>query len=170
MPGADCASAEGATIPSVGPAPALRKSRRLTLTISNMLIRFSKSRSFAEFILSEVEGLRMTRHGKSHDASFQLARRLADGAADAVVRAAAADVAAHGVVDVGLARPLVLLQERDRAHDLSRLAVAALRHVVRDPRVLHGASLFRRADRLDGRDALLHRGAHRRRARAHRLP
>src|SRR6185295_9481193 len=47
---------------------------------------------------------------------------------DALVGAAAADVGHRGI-DVGIARLVILGQQRGRGHDLARLAVAALRHV-----------------------------------------
>ena len=50
---------------------------------------------------------------------------------------AAADVAAHGVVDVGVGRLRVLLEQRRRRHDLAGLAIAALRHLQLDPGGLH---------------------------------
>src|SRR5712691_3652966 len=57
------------------------------------------------------------------------ARRHVDGGPDARIRAAAADVAGHGLVDVGVAGIRLVAEQRGRAHDLARLAVAALRHV-----------------------------------------
>src|SRR6185312_16523140 len=48
-----------------------------------------------------------------------------DRRADALVGAAAADVAAHGEVDVGVGRLGRLRQEGRRAHDLTGLAVPA---------------------------------------------
>src|SRR6478609_5130400 len=54
--------------------------------------------------------------------------------------AAAADVGDR-CVDVGVGRLGLLLEERGHGHDHSRLAVAALRHVVRDPGLLHVGEL-----------------------------
>ena len=55
-----------------------------------------------------------------------------------MIGAAAADVAGHGEVDVAVGRlGFVLEQRATRRHDLARLAVAALRHVERDPGGLH---------------------------------
>src|SRR4051812_17812853 len=70
------------------------------------------------------EGLR------SFEESFFMSRLLLSGGlvdrgADALVRAAAADVG-HRFVDVLVGRVRVRLEERDRGHDLARLAVAAL--------------------------------------------
>src|SRR5262245_1765201 len=59
-----------------------------------------------------------------------------DGGDDAVVGAAAADVAVHVLDDLGPARPGIGLEELGRLHDLARLAVAALRHLLGDPRLL----------------------------------
>src|SRR5689334_2542095 len=47
---------------------------------------------------------------------------LLDGRADAAVRAAAADVAGHRVVDVGVGRMGVARQQGRRRHDLAGLA------------------------------------------------
>src|SRR5439155_3066473 len=58
-----------------------------------------------------------------------------DRGAHAVVGAAAADVG-HRVVDVGVARVGLLLQQRGGRHQHARLAEAALRHVKLDPRLL----------------------------------
>src|SRR5881392_4050481 len=61
--------------------------------------------------------------------------------ADAGVGATATDVPGHGCVDLGGGGLLALgqrLQERRGAHDLAALAVAALRHVVLDPRGMNG--------------------------------
>src|SRR6266404_4795269 len=70
--------------------------------------------------------------------------------ADTLIGAAAADVG-HRLVDVLVGRLRVLLQQRGRRHDLSRLAVAALRHVERRPCLLHGMRAGGRK-RLDGDD------------------
>src|SRR5204862_5166346 len=59
-----------------------------------------------------------------------------DRRADALIGAAAADVG-HRLVDVLVGRLRVLLQQRRGSHDLSRLEVAALRHVERRPCLLH---------------------------------
>src|SRR6266851_4279444 len=60
-----------------------------------------------------------------------------DGGGDALIAAAAADVAAHRVVDLGLGRVFCRGQERGGLHDLAGLAVAALRHVQGAPSLLH---------------------------------
>src|SRR5256885_15592071 len=76
--------------------------------------------------------------------------RILDRGADLVVRPAAADIAGHRLVDVLVARGLVRGEQRHRAHDLAALAVAALRHVVLDPRRLHRFADAARAPRPDG--------------------
>src|SRR5579872_508657 len=83
-----------------------------------------------------------------------VAGRGVDRGADARVGAAAADVR-HGVVDVGVGRLRVLLEQRRGRHDLARLAVAALRHVVREPRLLHRMALAVARQALDGHDLAL---------------
>src|SRR5512132_1450645 len=62
---------------------------------------------------------------------------------DALVRPAPADVG-HGVVDVLVGRLGGSLQQRRGGHDLPGLAIAALRHVDRRPRLLHGMRACRR--------------------------
>src|SRR5215469_7760548 len=76
-----------------------------------------------------------------------------DGLADALVRAAAADVAAHDFIDIGIARLGLFRQQGRRRHDLPRLAIAALWNVQLRPRFLHSvAAIGRQA--FDGRDSL----------------
>src|SRR5262245_18070884 len=60
-----------------------------------------------------------------------------DGGADALIGPAAADVG-HGVVDVAVGRLGIALQQRGRRHDLTGLAIAALRNVEHGPRFLDG--------------------------------
>src|ERR1700722_15593839 len=91
---------------------------------------------------------------------------LVDGTADAGVGRAAADVAAHGRVDVRIARLRVRGQQRGRRHDLAALTVATLRHVEPDPGRLHRLA-GRRAQTLDGGYLFALNGGYRRHARAH---
>src|SRR5437762_965572 len=68
---------------------------------------------------------------------------------------AAADVAGHRGHDLLVGRVGALRQERRRLHDLARLAVAALRHLLGDPRLLEGmlplgVEPFDRRDLLSG--------------------
>ncbi len=71
--------------------------------------------------------------------------------ADAGIGGAAADVAAHRGIDVGIGRRGILFQQRRRRHDLSGLAVAALRDLQFDPGRLHRLGLLA-LQALDGRD------------------
>src|SRR5262249_61136235 len=57
-----------------------------------------------------------------------LRRRLLDRGADSRVGAAAADVTVHGLVDLRVGGVRCPLQQRGRGHDLTGLAVTALRH------------------------------------------
>jgi hypothetical protein len=61
-----------------------------------------------------------------------------DGFADALIGAAAADIAAHEVVDIGVGGFWFLGEQRDCGHDLAGLAIAALRDVFCDPGLLDG--------------------------------
>src|SRR6266446_1051573 len=67
------------------------------------------------------------RLGFGHEASG-----LVHGVANLGVGAAAADVG-HLAIDVGVGRFGIARQERGRGHDLARLAVAALRHLLFNP-------------------------------------
>src|SRR5882672_8883931 len=80
-------------------------------------------------------------------------RRGVDRGADAGVSAAAADVG-HRRVDVLVARARVPREERNRRHDLARLAVAALRDLVVDPGLLHRVQLAALGEALDGEHLL----------------
>src|SRR5262252_545117 len=61
--------------------------------------------------------------------------RQVHGSANPLIRAAATDVG-HRRIDVGIARIGLLLEQRRRGHELTRLAVAALRHVDLGPGAL----------------------------------
>src|SRR5260221_574231 len=91
-----------------------------------------------------------------------------DGRGDALIAAAAADVAAHGVVDLALGRVLGRGEEGGRLHDLPGLAVAALRHVERAPSLLHGVHAVR-IEAFDGDHGAAGDVAHRGGAGAGRL-
>src|SRR6266540_5611738 len=75
-----------------------------------------------------------------------------DRGPDALVSPAATDVRHRGI-DLGISRLRFLAQQRRRRHDLSRLAVAALRHVLGDPRLLD-AMRRRGAEAFDGNNWL----------------
>src|ERR1700722_924083 len=63
-------------------------------------------------------------------------RGAMNGASQTFIRAATADIGNIGV-DVGIRRLGIVLQKRNHGHDLSRLAVAALRNALLNPRALH---------------------------------
>src|SRR5215475_11259664 len=73
-----------------------------------------------------------------------------DRLADANISSAAANVAAHGVVDIGIGRMRVACEKRRGRHDLSGLAVAALDHFMVEPGLLDLRACRCRADPLDG--------------------
>src|SRR5450755_3820449 len=88
-----------------------------------------------------------------------------NGAANARIGAAAADVAGHGFVDVFVAGFGDFLEQDGGAHDLPRLAVAALRNIDLDPGALEGmAEIVRQT--FDGLDVLARDTRQRRNARA----
>src|SRR5579883_337821 len=69
---------------------------------------------------------------------------------DALISAAAADIGDRRV-DLGIARLGIGLEERGDGHDHAGLAIAALRHLPREPGALHGmAAILRQA--FDGGD------------------
>src|ERR1051325_4266001 len=59
-----------------------------------------------------------------------------DGGPNALVCTAAANVG-HRLIDVRIGGVRLLGEQRGRGHDLPRLAIAALRHIFRDPGALH---------------------------------
>lgn len=77
-------------------------------------------------------------------------------AANARVGAASADVAGEGGIDVGIGGLGVGGEEGDGRHDLTGLAVTALRHVFIDPGLLNGvASVVGSGYAFDGGDGLV---------------
>src|ERR1700735_5346709 len=98
---------------------------------------------------------------RSRYATSGLDRRL-----DARVTAAAADVR-HPNIDVVIGGVRFARDERGRRHDLARLAVTALRYVLRDPCDLHGMRLVDGREAFDRRDLLAHGVFHRKNARSH---
>src|SRR5438034_1514891 len=72
----------------------------------------------------------------------RLLGRAVDGGADPLVSAAAADVRHRGV-DVRVRRVGVRREQRGRCHELARLAIAALRYDLRDPRFLNAMAPVR---------------------------
>src|ERR1700722_19253030 len=69
-----------------------------------------------------------------------------DRLADAHIGAAAADVACHCCIDIGIVRVRGAFEQRRRRHDLARLAIAALDHFEIEPRLLHPRASRRAAD------------------------
>src|SRR5215831_15713405 len=90
-----------------------------------------------------------------------------NGGADALIGAAAADVAAHGGIDFGIRRLRDPCEQGRSRHDLPGLTVAALRNIELDPGALYGVTVVGR-EALDGDNALAAGGAQRRYAGTHR--
>ena len=67
---------------------------------------------------------------------------MLDPCSNAIVRGAATKITGHGVIDVGVGRIWVSLQQRSRGHDLPGLAVAALRDIKFAPRLLERMQMF----------------------------
>src|SRR5262249_58891223 len=98
---------------------------------------------------------RRKKRGDRSALSASLAARLRglfDRFANAQISPAAADVAGHRVVDVGIRRMRVARKQRRSGHDLARLAVAALNDLAVEPGLLDLGAGRGRADRLDRRD------------------
>src|SRR5262244_4261419 len=76
-------------------------------------------------------------------------RRLLDRFANAQIGPAAADVAGHRVVDIGIRRMRIARKQRRSGHDLARLAVAALNDLAVEPGLLELGARRGRADGLD---------------------
>src|SRR5215831_54969 len=74
-----------------------------------------------------------------------------DGGSNALIAAAAADDATHGVVDLRFGGVFVRRKQCCGLHDLTALAIAALRDVQRSPRLLHRMVALR-VEALDRRD------------------
>src|SRR5262249_40890008 len=90
---------------------------------------------------------------------------LLDGRADARVGGAAADVAAHRVVDVLVGGLRRAIQQRRGGHDLPGLAVATLHDVEGEPGFLHFLARVALTDAFDGGDLRLTDRGNRRDAR-----
>src|SRR5262249_40673269 len=67
------------------------------------------------------------------------------------IGSAAAQITAHGLIDVRIGGICLAREQRSGRHNLPRLAVAALRHIDFDPSPLHRMTHIRRKafDRLD---------------------
>src|SRR5262249_13199040 len=86
-------------------------------------------------------------------ASFVLGLRgLLDGFANAHIGSAAADVAGHRVIDIGVGRMRIACEQGGGRHDLARLAVPALNDFALEPSLLNLAASRCPANCLDRRD------------------
>src|SRR5712671_2484295 len=97
-------------------------------------------------------GRRLGKRGDRGSWSASLSARLRgllDRFANADIGPAAADVAGHRAVDVGIRRKRIGREERRSRHDLARLAVAALNDLPVEPRLLNLGACHCRADGLD---------------------
>src|SRR6266705_731950 len=120
VPAAVAASADamnGSLNPSARPPP----------VAAELTMNLRRERFVARVVFFMVVSSSLLRHVSGH----------VHARADALVGAAAADVG-HRRVDIGVARLRVFPEQRGGRHDLSGLAVAALRHVERGPGPLHG--------------------------------
>src|SRR6266852_1191080 len=72
--------------------------------------------------------------------SLQWARSRLDRLANTYIGGATAKISAHRFLYIRVRGFRRGFQQRDRAHNLSALAVPALHNVKRDPHVLHGAA------------------------------
>src|ERR1700742_4310721 len=87
---------------------------------------------------------------------------------DALVTAAAADVARHRFAYLVVGRFWIFRQKRSGLHDLASLAIAALRDIELAPGLLHGV-IAGGVEAFDGRDFPADYVGNRGDARAHRL-
>ena len=90
-------------------------------------------------------------------------------APDSRIGSAPADIAGHGFINIGVGRRRILRQQNRRAHNLTRLAVAALRDVNFYPRALERMRPIARQP-FDGFDLFPLGTRNRRHTRAHCLP
>src|SRR5215510_7658772 len=95
--------------------------------------------------------------------------RALDRAQDRDVRAAAALEARQRLAELGVGRLGVFLEHGRGGHDPAVDAIAALRHLLLDVRLLERVRLLRRAEAADRGDGLPGRDRYRHDARAHRL-
>src|SRR5690349_20621278 len=61
-----------------------------------------------------------------------------NGFANALIGAAAADIATHGVIDILIGGIGIFAQQYRSSHDLPALAITALRHIFLGPCLLQG--------------------------------
>src|ERR1700674_4433023 len=93
-------------------------------------------------------------------ASSCLGRSSVDRRAHLLVSTATADVGDRPV-DVGVGRLPLDLKQRGNGHDHPALAIAALRYIMLDPRLLHRVQGAISGETFDCRDLLAFRRAHR---------
>src|SRR6266478_6812777 len=111
---------------------------------------------------SAALALRNCRRERSTVMSGPFLGRVLDSLADSHISAAATDVPRHGGVDIAVGRVRLGGEQRRRGHDLAGLAIAALRHLEIEPRLLNLSARGGGANRLDRGDALAGRGRGRR--------
>src|SRR6186997_1085326 len=157
-PCAAASATNGALKPSAKPPPA-------SVAAPTTNLRRERRWPFPKVIFFMAVPSRTARCTIGGASAGRISGRRVDGLADPLVGAAAADVG-HRLVDIGVGRFRLLLQQRGGGHDLAGLAVAALRHVDRGPGLLHRMRGIGR-EALDGDDlvACLH-GRERERAGA----
>src|SRR5262245_35322676 len=93
----------------------------------------------------------------------------ANGLDDALICAATAKVVGHCRLDLGQGRVLAFVEQGGGGHDLTALAIAALRHADLDPRLLDRMRAVLRQP-FDGRDLIADRGRRLQLARLHGQP
>src|ERR1700733_12233812 len=98
---------------------------------------------------------------------LNLATNLLDRAHDVRIGPTAADVPAHGFLDIVVAVTVRLVEKRDGRHDLPRRAVPALEAVVFNEGCLHRMERARLADAFNSRDCLSLMGGGQTQARVH---
>src|SRR5437016_9886457 len=127
-------------------------------------------RSVGRLPRSETRGGSDSWWGRSLHTSLalQLGRQM-HRLADLLIRAAAADAVAHGLVDIRLRWIRRLGEQRRRRHDLPALAIAALGHVFLNPGLLDGVRAIG-GEPLDRSYLLARDAGDRRHAGPNRLP
>ena len=83
---------------------------------------------------------RAPRIARARISALQCASSVVDRGTDAHICRTATEIAVQREIDVVVGWFADLLEQRDRAHHLARLAVAALRDIARDPGALHAAA------------------------------
>src|SRR5262245_33193751 len=99
--------------------------------------------------------------------AYALAGGDVNGGADALVAAATANIG-DGGVDLLFARARLVLEQRGHRHDHAALAIAALRDIEIEPRLLHGMQDAVRLQAFDGGDPPVGDRAHRQRTGPYR--